>query len=225
MRNSLIIALFMSSFTAFGQSVGFSGGINLGVFNEDYADPDLESDYKFRVGYQLGMIVDFNISEQFALRPGLRLSSKGGSLDDPNLEDGDYLRQSLTYLEIPINFTGKFDDFRIYAGPYVAFGLSGSANLNVNGVEQSLPYEFVNEATFAQVTGNNEEIYIKNIDAGVQIGMAYRISQVEIFGEFSTGFVNLTPDIADTDFDPDDLKATNQVISLGLTYFLKSKNE
>lgn len=105
------------------------GGVNFA--NISNADDGGTDDSKMLTTWQAGIIGDFNVTEFFAIQPGLLYSSKGVKVESG--DEGSALYQKLTfnpqYLEVPVNFvfktpTGKAKFFA-GAGPYAAIGVGG----------------------------------------------------------------------------------------------------
>src|SRR5690606_11003966 len=91
--------------------------------------------------YQVGVTGEYALSEALYINSALTYSRKGVKLSlDGNLADF-----SIDYLELPVNFSYKYDlgNARIFAlaGPYIAYGLSG----RVKGNTESESLKFGND--------------------------------------------------------------------------------
>ncbi|WP_262249666.1 porin family protein [Parapedobacter soli] len=137
----LVFALLVGGGYAFGQSasgVNISYGIKAGVnfaSTDEKGDEPLDTEFKQRpmVSFHIGGHVDFAFSEAFSLQSGLVLNGKGSreTWSGEDGFDGDEVRwegsfrESIIYLEIPVNAVYRTGHFFVGAGPYVGYALSG----------------------------------------------------------------------------------------------------
>lgn len=233
MKRVLLAGLFVAgAFAANAQiSIGVTGGINLADVSQDFADREDEIETKFRLAPRIGFVADYGISDQLSLRSGILYSSKGYAMDLDAYEDfgfgtvDGYSRFIVNYLEIPVTAVYKVSNFEITAGPYVAFGLSGKMDYDVeftfDGDTEteagSEKVEFTNEV---DASSNDDKIHIRGLDAGLTFGLGYDLGIGTVNAFYSKGLVNLTPEEADDpEFDPADEKVTNSVLGISFTYF------
>ncbi len=212
---------------------GVKAGVNFANTALNYQDSQDESKTKLKTGFHVGVIVTQELSEALDFTTGLIYSQKGTAFD---LEDGipsgasidGYNRLTLAYLEIPMTFEYKTGAVRIMAGPYVAFGVSGKNKWDYTGSFSGTSFSESGESTdikFKNTLGESEfgddNNYFRALDLGLNIGLGYEVDGIVISANYGLGISNMTPDvnISNVDFDPSDRKASNRVISVGVTYY------
>lgn len=229
---SVLILAGASSFSQI--KYGVKAGLNISNVAQNFADPSDEFKTKLKPGFQLGVVVNYELTESFSLISGLSYINKGASED---LEDGlqagvtaeGYSRLALGYLEVPLNFVYKINNFNIMAGPYVALGINGKEKwdytFKLNGQVISESADEFSDYKFKNTLGDTEmadnSAYLKAIDAGLNFGVGYNINGMVIDLNYSLGLTNMNPKIEATGItdDSSDFKVMNRVVSIGATYF------
>lgn len=124
---------------------GVKVGVNFSNSSTTVGEVSYELNEKnTKTGFQLGMTVDFKISEAFYLQSGLSLTTKGvifketnsfiSGMDTNNRRNRE-LNVSLSYIQLPIMGAYKVrlsSNFKIVisAGPYLAYGIGGKMKFN-----------------------------------------------------------------------------------------------
>ncbi|MEN8137695.1 MAG: porin family protein [Bacteroidota bacterium] len=206
---------------------GVKGGLNLSDIAQNLKDSDEEMDTKMRIGYHIGATVDYTINEKVSLQSGLLLTSKGFKVEDSESEAGfsaDYKVSGIVnYLEIPVHFAYKINDFQIYAGPYLAFGVGGKFkteySLTFNGNTESDSDETKLKPVFGEVAEGDleeDEGAYNAFDYGLNFGIGYQVGPVLLNAGYSLGLGNFVPKYENSDNED---KVSNRVISVSATYF------
>jgi hypothetical protein len=223
----ILLILTIGTQKSFSQmKFGLRAGLNVATVAQDFKESDFEETTKMRILYSFGAVMDLSlIPDVVSLQPGLLLSAKGYSVDVKKDYDGTgYDRYIINYLEIPVNIAFKMKAFQIYAGPYVAIGIAGKDKYDIDYGDGSNDkgddkFKFVGkEASLEDMMG--EEIPVKRLDYGLNFGLGYMVGPILINAGYSLGLSNMTPDIADIDFEPKDYKVSNRVITASVTFFL-----
>lgn len=233
MKKIFVAVLLIVSLNGFSQiRYGIKVGANFANINQKFTLAGFEIATKIRLGYNIGAILEYELSEVISLQSGLQLTNKGYSLD---LEDGlstgqsadGYNRYSITYLEVPVNVAYKIRNFQIIAGPYIAFGISGKNKLDVkytdtfNGFEVTIKEDkdirFKGKLNKSDITSDNE--YIKGLDYGLSFGIGYNVGPMMINAGYCLGLANLTPEVDGSIFNAKDFKMSNSVLNLSVSYF------
>ncbi len=208
-RLVLLAAALVVSFTAFSQvgrpSFGIRAGVNFQNLNGKDSDDDrLENSLK--VGFNVGVVGEVPIAEDFYIQPGVLYSTKGAKLDVSND------KVNIGYIEIPINLLYKpvLGEGRLLMGfgPYVAFGINGK--IKGDGVDEKIKFDSETSITeFAPLT-------LKRFDAGANLLFGYEFTQ-RLSAQLNAqlGLVNIYPDITGLPTDLGTLKNTGFGISLG----------
>ena len=211
-------------------SYGVKGGLNFTNFAFNFAKPSDEPTTQFKPGFHLGGVVSYLFNEMLYFESGLLLSTKGFSYNHED-EVGSgatvegFDKSTITYLIIPIHVTYNIQKIQISTGPYIGIGLFGKRKydyvINDGGPD---PYKGEETYKFISKVGPNDlkanEIAIKGLDIGWEIGVGYMISDIlKINAEFGLGLSNLIPEETDDpNFNPADFKVKNRAVSVGVTY-------
>ena len=236
-----LIILASLTFSASAQvNIGIKVGGNLSDIHQDYKDSDWEMPTKMKVGFHIGLTSDIPINDMFSLQPGLLFSVKGCNYDlDELIEDFDipvkadgvevdgFMRTSLNYIEIPLNLAFKANDLQIFAGPYVAMGISGKHKsdftVSFMGQSEDSEEEITLKPAFGEVNyddlGEDEDAF-SALDYGLNFGLGYTVGPILIQGGYSLGLGNITPKYEGVSTtDRSDYKDSNRVITLSVSYF------
>lgn len=202
MKKSLIFVLFaLVSIVSYSQ---IAWSVKAGMTMNNMTKLE---DSKMKLGYTVGVGVDYAINDMWAIQSGLNITAKGTKSEyDDSDEDGKYVettKYNPTYLEIPILAAVKFQiadnmKFTVNAGPYLAFGLGGkskdSYDLSGEYAEDAKEYpEDYSENSwklFKKEKGE-EKAALKRFDLGLQYGIGLEISEhylVSLSGQY--GFIN-----------------------------------
>jgi len=171
MKKLIFIAfLFMLGVTvanAQGVRFGAKAGVNFSGANGDDV-PDVSS----RTGLNIGAVVNFELSELFAIQPEVTYSMRG-------FKDGDF-EIKVDYVDIPIMADVTIaEGLSLQGGPIIGVNVTATAEDTSSGIE-----------------GDIEDISTLNIGAG--IGAQYELPMGLFFNlRYDMGF----NDIIDNDFD------------------------
>ena len=226
LRTLVISALIAFSMQTQAQvKFGVKAGLNINNISQNFKESDWEFDTKMRLAYNIGATVDFGLSDAFSLQSGLMLTSKGFSYDlEEEWGEGTegYNRVIFNYLEVPINFAYKINDFQIYAGPYLAIGIGGKNKWDVTYDGDSDADEYKFKPVLGEVGEgdlDDDEVAYRALDYGLNLGVGYQVGSILINAGYSLGLGNLTPAYEGDDDDRKDYKISNRVISLSVSYF------
>ncbi|WP_303012103.1 porin family protein [uncultured Bacteroides sp.] len=172
MKKGLIFVLFaLVSIVSYSQiSWNAKVGMNMSNFTGDM-DTDM------RIGFNVGVGMEYQFSDMWSIQPSLMLSQKGGKYD----KDGESVKYNPMYLEIPVLAAARFavadnQNIVVKAGPYFAVGIAGKAK-----------YEFDGETEKGDFFGDGDDQFgAKRFDCGLGVGVAYEINKffVDLTGEF-----------------------------------------
>lgn len=138
---------------------------------------DMDGDMK--IGYNVGVGMDYAFSEDWSLQSGLNFTGKGAK------DEG--VKVKMNYVELPILAAYKFAlgenmKFVVNAGPYLAVGLGGKKT--VDGEDGGSVKLFSKE-------DGAEEALMKRFDLGIQYGIGLEVGEhylVNLTGQ--NGFIN-----------------------------------
>lgn len=132
MKKIILSLLLVTGFVVLNaQNVrfGVTAGTTIASAKAKVSGISITSDSK--VGFTIGVLADIALADQFVFQPGLNFTQKGSKLSVTEGTDKFESKQTLNYLEVPLNFlfqteagTGKF-----FAGigPGLGFGLGGKS--------------------------------------------------------------------------------------------------
>lgn len=180
LKTTLLAAIFFGGCQlAFAQvTFGAKAGLNLATV---MVSEDPELDPEMTITFQAGVIADIDISDNFAVQPGVLLAGKGFKLS------GELFGEDFTsnirpfYLHVPVNFLYKGDMFYVGAGPYASFGLFGSLKTEVAGESDSEDIEF----------GNSEDDFFSPLDFGANVEAGVILNNLRIGAGYALGLADI----------------------------------
>ena len=194
-------------------SYGVKAGVNFSTFSATF--DNLTGTSASLTGFHVGGVVDLRFNKSFSIQPGILYSTKGGSSTTTE-DDGQAIgltasKITFNYLEIPINFlyhaAVRKGSIFIGGGPYVGFGLSGSAPLTTD--ENGLS---TNRSEPVHFGGGEDEIH--NPDFGINFIGGYQFtSNVTLSMQYGLGLQNLSNNPI--------VRIHNQALGFSLGYFFK----
>ena len=144
-------------------SWGLKGGLNVSdVVLNDVVNPDLEADYKAKIGWHSGVFTILQLDKAWSLSAELLYSRKGVNAVGTNI--------NLNYACIPVLLKYSYSEkFRIEAGPEVG-------------------YLFLANSRY----GNVSDVYNNNLDIAINIGCEFILTEKVFLGaRFNAGFSNV----------------------------------
>ena len=151
-----------------------------------------------KIGLNIGAIAEYSLSESMALQSGLIYSQKGFKAE-MNLFVADVkISESLSYLEIPVNFKYFFPvgAAKIFgaAGPYAAFAIGGTeeveASMAFGGFVDMSEFGFSNGSRDLKIgSGVNDQIL--GADFGLNIGAGVEIKNFVVSAQYGLGLVDI----------------------------------
>lgn len=189
----------------------------VGKLDEGDKRSDWENDFKSRVGFNIGVIYDYGISEAFYVQPGLYFTTRGAKLKG---KFGYEEKWQMSYLQIPIlaSYRITLSDnikWHINAGPYIACGLGGkikwkyadgkkgdykifgtTSNNNYDDDDDdddydyySYDYDYDNDYNYDYAS--DQRGGIKRFDAGMSFGTGVSINKFYIGLNYDLGLINI----------------------------------
>lgn len=191
---AILVAFASESFAQV--NFGVKAGLNLANLTVKDNDNTYSDDFKSKLGFQVGPVVEFGFNDMISLETGLLLSTKGHKIEDSGSNFGiDWeSKQSLNimYLNIPINARAGFDvgGMRIYGavGPYIGVGLSGKAK-----GEYTVDGETETDDESIEFGSDEEESDLKRLDYGLSVGAGAVFGAFEVGLNYDLGLANLSP--------------------------------
>lgn len=171
--------LALISIPVFSQvSYNIKAGMNMSDFTKD----DFS---KMKVGFQIGVGMDYAFDNTWSFQPSLLLTTKGAKSDS---EEDFEVKANPIYIELPLMLAAKVNvasDVNVVfsAGPYVAYGIGGKNTVETSGI--SVETDFF---------GDEDEGGAKRFDAGVGTGVGLELSKFLIGFNAELGLTKLYSD-------------------------------
>jgi opacity protein-like surface antigen len=176
--------------------LGAKLGLNLSSLRSDM-------DFDSKIGFNLGVFAEINLSDKLIFQPELLYSTQGASLEQSFDSNSFKITNSVDYLNIPLTLKyGVTDKLFLEFGPQLGFLLSGESK-----------YE---ETYGGETTSETEDIkeFTNSIDFGLNFGVSFDIAEnIMIAARYNLGLSNIIDEE-----DGDDEKLQNSVFSLSLGY-------
>lgn len=187
----LAVAILAAGLTANAQEVNF--GAKAGVNFANVSGEDVEDNIT-RTSFNVGAVVEFEISDKFSIQPELIYSAQGAKLEEESDVD---LTLKLDYLNVPV--IAKFyaaESFSLEFGPQVGFLLSAKAK--------------------AKIGGDSGETDIKDefetVDFGLNFGAGYKLdSGLNFSARYNLGLSNVAKE--------SESSVKNSVFQISIGYF------
>lgn len=185
---ALVALTTLCTTSLFAQSpikFGIDAGVNLSNSSLDAGDLDK----KAKVGFQVGVVVEYELTPDFFLQSGLSFTTKGSKIEDKSLS---FIKQSVTfnqmYLQLPVYAAYKVEvtpttKIVFNAGPYLAYGIGGKISLK-NIVTDDIIKEPSKEDTFG-------DDGLKRFDFGLGGGVGVEFSQIVVGLKYELGLSNI----------------------------------
>lgn len=182
-------------------TIGPRVGLNVAKTSWDIKNMPNYPNSDSKIGFNLGVEVDYAIFSSLYINSGLFFTTKG--LKWEHVQDeryGDILRckWNMSYLQLPIyasyrlNFASD-SQLQVNFGPYFACGLGGKykyekgdSNLGQNA---QLEFTEIEGNLFGKKDGSYD---LKRIDVGLGIGAGYTFSKIYVGLAYEMGLVNLS---------------------------------
>jgi len=201
MKKLILTAAFSILIFQFNQAqeltFGVKGGINLASLGGDVAPSA-----KGKMGFHLGGIAEYMLSDEFGVQAELLYSALGGKYEETNEGVSIKEKTKLSYITLPV--VGKYfvtDEIALEAGPQFSFLMSAESE---------------GESTFdGETQSATEDISngINGIDLGFGIGGSYNTDGGLFFGlRYVLGLSNIFSDA------PDGISVVNNVFQVSAGY-------
>lgn len=184
-------------------SLGVKGGINMSNFYGDELDTK-----NVKVGFNIGLLADYEFTYNSAIQTGLFFTSKGSKYTTSLGSISGEISSNPMYLQLPIHYAYKLDvtpGTRIvfHGGPYAAFGVGGKWKVSGS-------YRDNTAAKDGSLFGSNA--LLKRFDAGLGLGVGAEFGVILVDLGWDMGLVNIS------ESNKGDLKNQNAYVSVGYKF-------
>ena len=213
----LFLFLCVLSFTATAQSKikwGLQAGINLSQTAATGGDFDaIRTEQHSVLGFNAGLVADITLAKILLLCTGLHLEKRGFSYEvNQSVIHYEAIYRPY-YLHIPVIAALTNGKLYIGAGPYVAYGVSGSYHAEWAGPDYLLlPSPQDRNIRWGE---NSLEDDFRRFDAGLQFEAGLTMRQFRLSANYAFGLANLQPYPG-----AGQISQKNRTLSLALSAFL-----
>jgi Outer membrane protein beta-barrel domain len=235
----LASTLLLCSATSAQAQLTFGPRVGLNATKIQYDFGDFRApETSLRTGLQAGLSLNAQFGK-LAVQPSLLFTQRGGkSTATGSTTYADTTRTfdfrntaRLHYLELPVNLVystkGAQGGFQVFAGPYVALGLNGRTNSDVDITTQSGAQRTTSSgavtyrASFTNKRGKVSHVdYIQALDAGLNFGVCYKLGGLQAQLGYGLGLRNMILDYPDGQSPLPEGKSYNRGLHFSLAYFL-----
>lgn len=148
-----------------------------------------------KIGYQIGLGMDYAISEKFSVQPSLLFITKGAKFSYTDDEENDKISIDPIYIELPVMAAYKFhleDNIKLAlsAGPYLAYGIGGKWKEEYTYSGSTDKYK--DDVFGSESDVENEDAFTnKRVDFGLGVGAALEVNHFLVSLNASWGLVKL----------------------------------
>lgn len=200
----LSTALFLFALVSYSQDKPFSVGVKAGVNLSNFSAED--TDTKSRVGYQFGIVGEYQLPNSFFLQSGMNISSKGAKIDQnidydyngDGYSDYGYMKidYNAVYLQLPILAGYKIDvtdnfGIKLFAGPYLAYGIGGKSTLK-GKMTMGLPYGESETIEGKEKADTFSDELIKRFDMGLLGGVTAQYGKLSLSLGYEYGITDIS---------------------------------
>lgn len=126
---TLVVLTTLCTTAVFAQSpvkFGIDAGVNLS--NSSFDDKSIDKSPK--VGFQIGVVAEYEFAQDFFLQSGLSFTTKGSKYKSKSTTPKESVTFNQMYLQLPVYAAYKLEVTPVMkivfdAGPYIAYGVGG----------------------------------------------------------------------------------------------------
>ena len=193
----LLAAVLTASYAQAQFTFGLRTGFNLTTMTEEGIDT------KMKPGFQIGVVGDYALSDNFSIQPGVLFATQGFRWNLSLMGADLKTSINLNYLQIPVNAQYKLDlggmNLLLQAGPYLGYAVSGKVIAKAGGLKEEEKINF----------GSNKE-EMKAFDFGLGLGAGLQFGNIQAGLGYNIGLANLS--------NVEDSSTKNNGLALTVTY-------
>ncbi|MBD5322509.1 MAG: PorT family protein [Bacteroides sp.] len=171
------------------QKIVIGPRVGLNVSNYSATNMEFEGD-KSKIGFNVGVAVEFPIVRSFYINTGLFYTTKGIKFEDSGYDWKETETYNAGYIELPVyasyrlNFA-EASQLQINFGPYLAYGVNGKVTWKQNDDGDVEKYSY-------DLFGTDEnQAGFKRFDCGLGVGIGYTFNRIYLGMTYQFGLVNV----------------------------------
>jgi hypothetical protein len=171
---------------------GFNAGISLA--NMEYKAGDEKDKTDYRVGLNMGVVIDIPVGSNLSIQPGINFIQKGVKEKETDENFIAEMSTRINYLEVPLNLIYKAPlkkgHFFFGAGPSAAYALNGKAEYKYTDTDLNETETEEEKFNF----GNKDDDDLKAFELGLNIVGGFQLkSGIIIAINYNRSINNLLP--------------------------------
>ncbi|MCU0376946.1 MAG: PorT family protein [Bacteroidales bacterium] len=174
--------LFLASTMQAQIKFGPVAGVNFSTMTFKSTDSEDHYDPQMLVGFHIGGMAEFSVSENFVIQPAILFSGKGSKYEEDFGEETWEFTINPGFIEVPVYAAYKFDlgsaNLLLKAGPYFGYGFTGK----ISDDEEEEDIEW----------GSDDDSFMKPFDYGVGLGAGVDLNGFLISLQYQFGLANLS---------------------------------
>ena len=194
----LLAVVLTTSYVSAQFSFGPRAGFNYTNMRYEFEGQKVPKEFiKFKSGFQIGVVADYELSAVTSIQSGLLFAQQGYKADYTSA-GGNKAIMNLNYLQIPVNAQIKIPlgeiDLLVQTGPYFGYGINGKYKYwDENGKRMSNEDIKKRFGTIPKVSFGNEfgKNHLKSFDFGIGVGAGLQFGNIQAGLEYNMGIRNL----------------------------------
>ena len=193
-RTVLVAVALLIGVSASAQDKPITFGVKAGMNLSNFSGSGV-SDSDAKIGFNVGVTMDYAFSQELYLMTALEFTMKGGKSEGSISYGGVSFEGKETsnpmYLQIPVHIGYKFaiaenTNLVLHAGPYVAYGIAGKYKLEGKASVGDASGEIKPETDFF-----GDDMF-NRFDFGLGLGVGVEFGQFNIGLGYDLGVVNIS---------------------------------
>lgn len=165
-------------------------------------------DRNVKIGFHVGVAADYEFMYNHAIQTGLFFTTKGAKYQGEFGSVTGEVSLNPMYLQLPVHYAYKIDvspgtRVVLHAGPYVAYGIGGKANVTISSSEGS------SETDGVDIFGEDG---FDRFDAGLGLGVGAEFGRFLVDLGWDMGLVNISG------YSEANVKNQNAYLSVGYKF-------
>lgn len=201
-KTYILIFALLFGISVSAQDSRFRFGVKTGINMSNATIDNKEADPKIKIGHQVGLTVDYALSQSWLIQTGLTFTTKGCKIDDfmaNRVIGGDGRNETHTfdqmYLQLPLYAAYRIDvtynfGFVIGAGPYLAYGIGGKTKYKLHEGQFGDGSTEIKFDSFGEAKDHFEQL--KKLDFGVGFNVDSEFGKIVIGIGYEYGILNIS---------------------------------
>ena len=217
MKNLFFLSFFILALAAnVNAQIGVKGGLNLATLQQEGQPTTFENVEAGSVlGFQVGVMYRFSLSDNLKFQPELLYIQKGGTqnYEETTLDRQTEVETFYNYLEVPLMLQYYFSEgsgFFVEGGLFAGFAMSGRNDITTVVAGET----FTGEETLNFDDQDNQ----RRLDYGASFGLGYAFNNLAINLRYNLGINNLL-DADAINTNDEDPRLSTRGLSATLGYY------